>query len=207
MAFHIPFNQRNPKPNGPPIYIGFERPKKKFNWWGFHGLWLSLLSLTSAGFLSPLSLLVCANGMRKKKGPRKAAVAGVVISILGIALACMIVESVERSNRHQQHRIEKSRAAATVAKQRSSATKLVASAIAELAQYRRSHDGFLPSVIDSNMLVIKHTDPWGEELRFDLKKDHGVVRSAGPDMVFETPDDIVIRVKGKVQAEASLLPL
>ena len=132
---------------------------------------------------------------------------GVVISILGIALACMIVESVERSNRHQQHRIEKSRAAATVAKQRSSATKLVASAIAELAQYRRSHDGFLPSVIDSNMLVIKHTDPWGEELRFDLKKDHGVVRSAGPDMVFETPDDIVIRVKGKVQAEASLLPL
>ena len=74
-------------------------------------------------------------------------------------------------------------------------------------RYRRSHDGFLPSVIDSNMLVIKHTDPWGEELRFDLKKDHGVVRSAGPDMVFETPDDIVIRVKGKVQAEASLLPL
>ena len=57
------------------------------------------------------------------------------------------------------------------------------------------------------MLVIKHTDPWGEELRFDLKKDHGVVRSAGPDMVFETPDDIVKRVMGKVQAEASLLPL
>jgi len=29
------------------------------------------------------------------------------------------------------------------------------------------------------MLVIKHIDPWGEELRFDLKKDHGIVRSAG----------------------------
>ena len=119
----------------------------------------------------------------------------------------MIVESATRSNRHHQMRIEKRRTAATVARQRSSATKLVASAIAELGQYRRSHNGFLPSVIDSNMLVIKHTDPWGEELRFDLKKDHGVVRSAGPDMVFETPDDIVKRVMGKVQAEASLLPL
>ncbi len=207
MAFHIPFNQRHAKPTGPPIYIGFERPRKKFNWWGFHGLWLSLLSLTSAGFLSPLSLLVSLNGMRRKKGPRKAAVAGVVISIVGIALAGIIVESVTRSNHQRRHRIEARKMASEVAQQRRSAQKLVASAIAELEQYKRSHDGFLPSVIDSNMLVIKHKDPWGEELRFDLKKDHGVVRSAGPDMVFETRDDIVTHVDGKVQAEASLLPL
>lgn len=207
MAFHIPFNQRRSKPAGPPIYIGFERPKKKFNWWGFHGLWLSLLSLTSAGFLSPLSLLVSVNGMRRKKGPRKAAVVGTVISIAGIALASLIVSTAMHSSHQHQQRIETRRMASKVAQQRSSAKKRVASAIKELTQYRNSHQGFLPSVIDCNMLVIKHKDPWSEELRFDLKKDHGVVRSAGPDMIFETPDDVVTRVDGKIEAQASLLPL
>jgi len=207
MAFHIPFNQRHPKPTGQPVYIGFERPKKKFNWWGFHGLWLSLLSLTSAGFLSPLSLLVSINGMRKKKGPRKAAAAGALISMAGIALAGMIVSTVMHSSHQHQQRLKTKRMAAKVSRQRSTAKNLVASAIAELEQYRRSHDGFLPSIIDSNMLVIKHTDPWGEELRFDVKRDHGIVRSAGPDMVFETSDDIFTQVTGKIEAEASLLPL
>jgi len=181
MAFHIPFNQRHPKPTGPPVYIGFERPKK--------------------------SLLVSVNGMRKRKGPRKAAAAGTAISLFGIALAGTIVYTVMQTS-HQHQQIAKTRRmAAAVAQQRSNAKTLVASAIEELAQYRDSHDGFLPSVIDSNMLVIKHTDPWGEELRFDLKKDHGVVRSAGPDKVFETSDDITVRVVGKVEAEMSLLPL
>jgi len=81
------------------------------------------------------------------------------------------------------------------------------SAVKELTQYRNSHQGLLPSVIDYNMLVIKHIDPWGEELRFDLKKDHGIVRSAGPDMIFETADDIAKRVNGKVEAQTSLLAL
>lgn len=213
MAFHIPFNQRHSKPTGPPVYIGFDRaleprPRRKFNWWGFHGLWTSLLALTSAGLLSPLSLLISANGLRKKKGPRKAAVAGTIISLAGIALAGAIVSTIVHGQHRQHHRTQQSRLAAVAARQRSDAQQLLVTASRELEQYRASHNGFLPSVIDSNMLVIKHKDPWGEELRFDVNgNDASVVRSAGPDMVFETPDDLVRPVKGKVEAEASLLPL
>ncbi len=207
MAFHILCKQRRCEPVSPPIYNRSARAQKKFNWWGFHGLWLSVLSLTSAGFLSPLSLLVSLNGMRRKKGPRKLAAAGTVVSIAGIALAGLIVSTVTHSIfQHQQH-LESKAMARKIAKQRDSAKMLVASAVRELTRHKNSHQGFLPSVIDSNMLVIKHIDPWKEELRFDLKKDHGVVRSAGPDTIFETSDDIVIRVEGKIQSQASLLEL
>ena len=207
MAFRIPCKRRCTTPVSPPIYNSFERPRKKFNWGGFHGLWLSVLSLSSAGFLSPFSLLVSLNGMRRKKGPRKFAAAGTLISIAGIALASLIVCSVAHSvYQHQQH-LTSRKIARKVAQQRGSAKKLVALAAKELTQYRNRHQGILPSVIDSNMLVIKHRDPWGEELRFDLNQDHGVVRSAGPDMIFETSDDVVIRVDGDIEPLAPLLEL
>jgi len=207
MAFHIPCKQRHRKSTAPPVNVGFERKKKKFNWWGFHGLWLSVLSLSSAGFLSPLSLLVSVNGLRRKKGPRTAALLGTVVSLAGIALAVTIVSTVLHVSHQHQQRLEKSKAAAVIVKQRRTTEKLVASAIRELTQYRKSHQGFLPSVIDCNMLVIKHKDPWGEELRFDLKTDYGVVRSAGPDMIFETPDDVVAPIEGTVETQTALLQL
>ena len=94
----------------------------------------------------------------------------------------------------------------TTARKKSSKVKTATASVLEgLASFEEAESTW--DIDYARMLVIKHTDPWGEELRFDLKKDHGVVRSAGPDMVFETPDDIVKRVMGKVQAEASLLPL
>lgn len=207
MAFRIRCNKHHSKPTKPPVYAEFKRPKRKFNWWGFHGLWLSLLSLMSAGFLSPLSLLISVNGMRRKKGPRKAAAAGAAISLFGIVLAGLIVSSFVRSNYQHQQRLKNRKMAVRLADQKRNAKKLVATAIKELEQYRESHQGFLPSVIDSNMLVIKHTDPWGEELRFDLRKDDGVVRSAGPDMIFETPDDVVTPVEGEIETESALLQL
>ena len=50
MPFHIPFEHRR-RPQ--PVYIGFDvpqRPKRKFNWWGFWGLFMSLGKLFDSWF-------------------------------------------------------------------------------------------------------------------------------------------------------------
>ena len=67
MAFHVPFNQRKSNQRRGPVYIGFDPPRRKFNWWGLHGLWMSLASLLTLGFTSPVPLLISLNGLRKKK--------------------------------------------------------------------------------------------------------------------------------------------
>ena len=63
----------------------------------------------------------------------------------------------------------------------------------------------LPNDIDANMVVIKHIDPWGESLRFDLEVDHGVIRSAGPDKKFDTRDDVKVSIDGKATDRTTLL--
>ena len=93
MAFHVPFSQR---PSGRqhvyqgPIYIGFDEPRlvnrKKFNWWGFNGLFLFFLSL---GLLSPITLLISLVGLRRR--PRKMAVAGTLFSLIGVGVMAAVI--------------------------------------------------------------------------------------------------------------------
>ena len=208
MAFHIPCDQRRSNRNQrSPVHIGFDRARRKFNWWGFHGLWTSLISLMTLGFTSPIPLLISLNGLRKKKGPRKAAVAGTFFSLLGVAMAGMIVEATMETHHAEHQRQIQSKVARTIKKQKNETKQMIAVAVNELKNYRDSHDGQLPSIIDSNMLVIKHVDPWGESLRFDGHGDHGIVRSAGPDQQFESSDDVEVKVKGHTDRNGQLLPM
>lgn len=207
MATHVPFNQRPSGRRRGPIYIGFDPPRRKFNWWGISGLWMSMISLLTLGFTSPVPLLISLNGLRKSKGPRKAAVAGTALSVLGIGIAGTIVAvTIAAGHREHQRRIE-TQQARVVAKQNSETRRLIAVAAGELETYRDSHDGQLPSIIDSNMLVIKHVDPWGESLRFDGHGDHAIIRSAGPDKEFESNDDVTVKLDGKTESGNLLLPL
>ena len=199
MPFHIPFeHRRQPRP----IYIGFDvpqRPKRKFNWWGFWGLLMSLGSFVTAGFASPLALLVSLNGMRKVKGPRKAAATGAVLSLVGIAIASTIVIGLMADHNHRQHR----RAQRRIAAQVEEAQEVFQVANKELQQYRQSN-GSLPSGVDGNMLLLKHVDPWGGELRFDTKDGHAYIRSIGPDGVSNSNDDISFEIEGDVELASSI---
>lgn len=207
MPFHVPFNQRHSGRRRGPVYIGFDPPRRKFNWWGFNGLWMSMASLLTLGFTSPVPLLISLNGLRKKKGPRKAAVAGTFFSLLGVGIAGTIVAvTIAAGHSDHQRRIE-SKKARVVAQQKFETKQLLADAANELESYRDSHDGLLPSIIDSNMLVIKHIDPWGESLRFDGLGDHAIVRSAGPDKKFESNDDLMTKLEGETECANQLLPL
>lgn len=198
MPYHIPFEHRR-RPQ--PVYIGFDaptRPRKKFNWWGFWGLLMSLGSFLTAGFASPLALLVSLNGLRKKKGPRKAAAAGSIFSILGIALAGSIVAfAIEEQAAHQQRRHER-RVQMENAIQIEETQVAIAIAERELDEFREE-TGYLPSGIDGNMLMLKHTDAWGKEIRYDAESLPASLRSAGPDKKYNTDDDVTSEVEGDVE--------
>jgi len=209
MAFHVPFNQRaSAHQQTGPIYIGFEvpqPPRKKFNWWGFNGMWMSAASLLTAGFFSPVTLLISFIGLRRPG--KKMATVGTLISLAGIALASTIVLSgIAHHNRvqHERHVRHYNR---TVKKQIVETNNLLTLASEEIIEDRDNQNGELPNDIDANMIVIKHIDPWGESLRFDLEVDHGVIRSAGPDKKFDTKDDVKVTIEGKTTDRKTLLTM
>lgn len=212
MAFHVPFNQR---PSGRtsipgPIYIGFDvpapLPRRKFNWWGFNGMWMSFASLVTAGFLSPIPLLISLIGLRRP-GKIMASI-GLMISLLGTAMATFI--GVHAYNHSQDHAKRQRAAQVAALNQRhvEETKELLVMAVDEVQQYQQHNDGFFPGDIDGNMLVIKYVDPWGNALRFDLESDHAYIRSAGPDGKFDSSDDVFEKLEGKSGwAEQPLLTL
>jgi hypothetical protein len=193
MPYHIPFEHRRSQP----VYIGFEapkRPRRKFNWWGFWGLFMSLGSFLTAGFASPLALLVSLNGMRKKKGPRKAAAAGTALSILGTLLAGSIVAfAVNEDQAYNQRRQQRE-----IAVQVEETQVAIAIAERELDEFREDA-GYLPNGIDGNMLMLKHTDAWSKEIRYDAESTPALLRSAGPDQTYNTDDDVTSEVEGELE--------
>ncbi len=209
MAFHVPFNQRNPGQQQlpGPIYIGFDihppRPRRKFNWWGFNGMWMSLASLFSAGILSPISLVVSLIGLRRP-GKRMAMV-GTLVSLLGTGIASLIAMGAYHSHQDHQARRSAKERAVVVKKQVDETTKLVALATAELQEYQADNEGEFPNDIDANMLVIKYVDPWGVALRFEQEHDKAIIRSAGPDSKFYTKDDVTQELTCKT--ESKLVPV
>lgn len=213
MPFHIPFNQRASanRPAHGPVYIGFERPqppRRKFNWWGFNGMWMSVASLLTAGFLSPLPLLISLIGLRhsSKKRGKKMAIMGTAVSLAGVVLATSLVFGGITKAQQRRHANNVAHQQKKIRQEVTQTKNLLGLATEELVEYRDQNQGDLPNDIDANMLVIKHVDPWGEVLRYDAEIDHGVVRSAGPDRKFDSNDDVVSKVKGATQ-RASLLDL
>lgn len=214
MSFHVPFNQR---PSGRqqlpgPIYIGFDsnpaspRPAtRKFNWWGFHGMWMSFASLLTAGFLSPIPLLISLIGLRRP-GKIMASV-GSLVSVMGVGLATLISLLTWHANHEYSQRQQEKYYQQVTAKEVASASQLLVVAGDEIKQFQADYDGQFPDDIDANMLVIKHVDPWGQSLRFDSEKDHATIRSAGPDQKFYTDDDVTLRLEGKMQTDSTLLPI
>jgi len=208
MAFHIPFEhrQRNRQHIGP-IYIGFDepqrRPRRKFNWWGFNGLWLSLASFMTAGFLSPIPLIISLVGLRK--GPRKMAIAGTFFSLLGTGLAAALIIGAISHDQHQSYVARMHRQQRELAVQLEEVKVLMADAKSELEEYRDSHDGAFPSWIDCNMLMLKYEDPWGMSLRFDADgEDFGTLRSAGADQEYDSRDDLTQRIEGETDQRVLL---
>lgn len=200
MAFHIPFEHRH---RGQPIYIGFDVPpvpRRRWNLWGFFGFGLSLFAFLTAGFLSPLALVLNLIGLRRE--PRGLAKAGTVLSLLGMALAGGVILLAVNADRQAYARHERHRQQAHNRQLAEQTSLTLKRAEAEFREFAAVNAGHLPAWIDANMVAIKHKDGWGESLRFDLEKDGAKLRSAGPDHQFDTGDDLLLKVEGKCQRNA-----
>ena len=202
MAYHIPFNQRNRRP--PVVYIGFETPtqRRKFNWWGFNGFWMSIGAFFTAGLLSPISLLVSMKGLKQKH--RKMAVAGTVLSLAGTGLFVALLFGSVSDKAHRKYVAKLRLHNARVHKQVVETTALLDKVAGGLIGYREDHNGELPNWVDGNVLSIQYTDSWGKELRFDAEGDYAILRSAGPDGEFDNDDDVQCKVMGKTDNDATM---
>lgn len=191
---------------GQPIYVACaapQRPGRRFNWWGFWGLLFSLGSFLTAGFASPLALLICANGLRKSKGPRKVAFVGTVFSLLGVMLAGSILTfSIHQERAYRASRLEQQRQAETLGIVRET-KRVLKAAKRELSDFE-TRRGYLPDGIEGNMLMLKHSDGWGKEIRYDAETQPTVLRSAGADQQYNTSDDVIAELKGRHQADVAI---
>ena len=203
MSFHTPFHQRaSNRQHYGTIYINEPptRPKRRFNWWGFNGMCLAFLSILTLGLLSPLALLFSLIGLRRP-GKGMAAV-GTMVSLAGIALISAIGLTAASAHHHRSAQIAKQKQARINAVKIEETQSLLAGAYDNLVEYRGQNEGRLPADIEGNMLVVSHIDPWGQALRYEPEEGFALVRSAGPDQEFLSPDDLIRKVSPKV-AEVS----
>ena len=214
MAFHIPFEHRNQGTPGSPIYIGFDAPvshsvrqrqSQGWNWWAFFGFPMSLFALVfTFGLLSPVALLLNLIGLRKR--PRKLATAGTLVSLIGTSILVFFVVGGVASQMHDHHAQQRAMARIEIQKATAATRVVLSDATAELVEFVEDNEGFLPSDIDACILMLKHEDAWGEPLRYDELQKGGVVRSAGPDCIFDNDDDLTETVEGKTFRQV-LLPV
>lgn len=201
MAFHIPFDHRR---NGQPVYIGFNTPprRSRFNWWAFFGFPFSILGLLTAGVLSPFALVM--NLIALRKGPRRLATAGTVISLVGVGIISTIA-FVATAEGARHHRVAKAAELERTVKKQTARTVSVMEEVAdEFRVWKETHEGKLPGWVEANMVALGYQDNWGQSLRFDAEGDHAILRSAGPDRKFDTRDDVTRKIDG--QAERSIAP-
>ncbi len=200
MRCHVPFPCRNRPPG--PVYIGFDQPvsiqrrKGRFNWAGFSGLMLALLSPLTLFLLAPLALLFSLAGLRRR--PRGMAVIGLILSLGASTILSLGILGVihGRSEARQRHvaRIAAVRNLPLVEQTR----ETLRSAHDEIRKYRDSNANYLPDLQAGMMITVQHQDAWNRELFYEPTREGCVIRSAGPDGKFKTRDDVIEKLDGDV---------
>lgn len=165
-------------------------------------MWLAFGSLLTAGFASPIPLLISLNGLRRP-GKVMAAI-GTIVSIGGVVMATSIVLLVSNAHHHRTHTREVAQRNKIVKKQAKETGVLLAVAANKVKAFRTEAGDIADFDIEANMLIVEHIDPWGESLRFDAGPDSGLVRSAGPDKTFDSDDDIILALSPKPKSNSKL---
>ncbi len=203
MRYHVPFAHRQ-RPHGHrpgPIYIGFDEPvsiqrrRGRFNWFGFMGLLMVLISPLTLFAIAPVALIFCLIGMRRS--PRGMATVGLVLSVMATAALTLGVIGVASHNAELQN--ARQRAWETHQRQIEirKTNAILDDAKQELREFRAENDFNLPGALDGNIMMVQYLDAWETELRYEPNPDGCIVRSAGPDKRFSTSDDVIAKLDGK----------
>lgn len=149
------------------------------------GLIASVLGIFTCGFLHPLSLLISLVGLLKP--PRGMAIAGTVISLLGIGFLVLsgygLVMGILGFKQFMSEEEKRRQTATTI----SEATTVIES--------HRDRTGALPDSIEGSKLILQDKDAWGEPLRYETSAGKYIIRSAGPDKKMNTADDVTSEQK------------
>lgn len=148
---------------------------------GTAGFVVSLVGLIfTCTILCPLGLLISMIGLMKPR--RGLAIAGTAIGLLGsiiLGVSCFVAVtgycSAKESFRNAAFQTQ------------TQAAFVEGKGIIEEYRFENSK---LPGGIEGNKLVMGVTDGWENSLRFDGEEDAFLLRSAGPDGEFDTPDDM-----------------
>ena len=198
MRYHVPYAHRNRSPG--PIYIGFDQPvsiqrrKGRFNWAGFTGLMLALLSPLTLFLAAPLALLICLFGMRRS--PRGMAVVGALLALGGTTLLSLGIVGVvhHRADRHYKH--QQQLVAAENRQLIRQTGDVIQEAKSELREYRTANNNYLPDLEEGMLITVQYRDAWEQELFYEPVEGGCLIRSAGPDGEFHSRDDVVTELAG-----------
>jgi len=134
---------------------------------------MSLVGIITCGALSPIGLILSLVGLRKE--PKGFAVAGAIIGGVGIIVLGVLAGLV----------------VVLIPKGQVAATEVMIGMAEDAIEARAEESGVLPSVDEAQELIAEFEDAWGNALRYEPSGDDFTIRSAGPDGVFDTSDDIV----------------
>ncbi|HEV7279486.1 MAG TPA: hypothetical protein VGN57_04665 [Pirellulaceae bacterium] len=172
---------RDPQTRREVLYIDNPPPA---NYLGTTGLVFSILGLVTCGVLSPIGLLLSVIGLTGKR--RGGAIAGILLSLLGLAIPGALLFSEWKEHRDSQRERVVQQARATL---ESARVKI---------DEKRAEEKALPDGVAGNRLLLKEgfRDPWNSEIRYELHDDDRSysLRSPGPDAKFDTRDDVSISI-------------
>ena len=198
MRCHVPFAHRNRPPG--PIYIGFEQPvsiqrrKGKFNWAGFWGLMLALISPITLFLIAPVALLLSLIGLRR--APRGMATVGTVLALGGTTVLSLCLIGAVREHSHREHLRQQSIVAAENRVLIEQTRETLDLAADEVREFRSDNDNYLPEIQEGMLMTVKFQDGWEQELFYEPVVDGSVIRSAGPDGEFHSSDDLTVDIAG-----------
>lgn len=176
MSTHVPYPSRSQET----LYIG---PPTRVNGLGIAGFIVSLVGLLfTCGVLCPLGVMLSLIGLLHK--PRGFAIAGTLIGIAGSAFLALVGWGLVMGFLGARDAINSGVEVATTFAALSQADQ-------RIQIYRAEHEGQLPEGIEGNKLILDLNDAWNKTLRYDVDGDTYLIRSAGRDSKFETPDDLV----------------
>lgn len=147
---------------------------------GIAGFVLSIIGVLTCGTLNILSLPISLVALLWK--PRGFAIAGTIISLLGVGFLTLagwaIVAGFIGLKGVAEEFGKINNTHITIADARNA-----------IENYRNEHNT-LPDGIEGNKLVVPFKDGWQTELRYEVDGNNYLIRSAGPDKTFDTPDDL-----------------
>ena len=122
-----------------------------------------------------------------------------VFSLGGTAILATAIFAISQEHHHHRTAHIRAHQARVVSEQKASTSVSLDAAAIQFEKYRELNDGQLPNGLEGNLMSIKFSDAWKQELRYEPGEKQATIRSAGPDKQFETRDDMVTTVEGTPQ--------